>query len=332
MTAVESALETLALGAADAGRRQAPHRALPGRGGPVRAGRAGHRGPLDPRRRRPGRARTASGWPSTARARSSASGPTSRAGVRTSSNIAVTPCRVAMFDADLHRPLAPRGAVGGPSPRGPGARLNGCASTFCGTRGSTPAPGPEFVRYGGHTSCVALSHDGPGPARPTLLLDAGTGPPARARAPRRRAVPRHRAADPPALGPRAGACPSFAAATVDDARVTLLAARRGGTARRRGAAGADDVAAVLPDRADATPRRLDVRTVARRRLRGRAASSCTALDVPHKGGRTFGFRVSDGRTSIAYIPDHCPRRSAPAPKGWASTTRPPSNWPAASTC
>jgi phosphoribosyl 1,2-cyclic phosphodiesterase len=42
-----------------------------------------------------------------------------------------------------------------------------------GVRGSTPAPGPEFVRYGGHTSCVAVLPDGPGP--PALLLDAGTG-------------------------------------------------------------------------------------------------------------------------------------------------------------
>jgi ribonuclease BN (tRNA processing enzyme) len=31
-----------------------------------------------------------------------------------------------------------------------------------------------------------------------------------------------------------------------------------------------------------------------------------AFDVPHKGGRTFGLRVSDGVASIAYIPDHLP--------------------------
>ena len=30
----------------------------------------------------------------------------------------------------------------------------------------------------------------------------------------------------------------------------------------------------------------------------------TAFDVEHKGGRTFGFRVSDGSGSIAYVPDH----------------------------
>ena len=44
---------------------------------------------------------------------------------------------------------------------------------FLGVRGSVCSPGPDFVRYGGNTSCLALS---PGPdAVPTLLLDAGTG-------------------------------------------------------------------------------------------------------------------------------------------------------------
>ena len=44
---------------------------------------------------------------------------------------------------------------------------------LCGVRGSTPAPGADFLRYGGHTSCVAIAHDDA--ARPTLVLDAGTG-------------------------------------------------------------------------------------------------------------------------------------------------------------
>jgi len=44
---------------------------------------------------------------------------------------------------------------------------------FCGTRGSTPAFGAEFLRYGGHTSCVAVAHDTD--EVPTLILDAGTG-------------------------------------------------------------------------------------------------------------------------------------------------------------
>ena len=31
-----------------------------------------------------------------------------------------------------------------------------------------------------------------------------------------------------------------------------------------------------------------------------------AVDVAHKGGRTFGLRVSDGAGSLAYLPDHAP--------------------------
>ncbi|MEV1173125.1 MBL fold metallo-hydrolase [Nonomuraea sp. NPDC049784] len=42
-----------------------------------------------------------------------------------------------------------------------------------GVRGSTPAPGAGFVRYGGHTSCVAVLPDDSDV--PRLVLDAGTG-------------------------------------------------------------------------------------------------------------------------------------------------------------
>jgi phosphoribosyl 1,2-cyclic phosphodiesterase len=41
-----------------------------------------------------------------------------------------------------------------------------------------------------------------------------------------------------------------------------------------------------------------------------------ARDVPHKGGRTVGYRVSDGRSTIAYIPDHCPTEFGAGPEGW----------------
>jgi len=44
--------------------------------------------------------------------------------------------------------------------------------TLLGVRGSTPAPGADFVRYGGHTSCLVV---GVGDDRPTLVLEAGTG-------------------------------------------------------------------------------------------------------------------------------------------------------------
>jgi ribonuclease BN (tRNA processing enzyme) len=31
-----------------------------------------------------------------------------------------------------------------------------------------------------------------------------------------------------------------------------------------------------------------------------------AREIPHKGGRTMGLRVSDGRSSVAYLSDHAP--------------------------
>ena len=44
--------------------------------------------------------------------------------------------------------------------------------TFYGVRGSTPAPGADFVRVGGNTSCVGVET---GDGAPVLVLDAGTG-------------------------------------------------------------------------------------------------------------------------------------------------------------
>jgi phosphoribosyl 1,2-cyclic phosphodiesterase len=43
--------------------------------------------------------------------------------------------------------------------------------TFYGVRGSTAAPGPETVKYGGNTSCVHIELD----SGHDLILDAGTG-------------------------------------------------------------------------------------------------------------------------------------------------------------
>ena len=41
-----------------------------------------------------------------------------------------------------------------------------------------------------------------------------------------------------------------------------------------------------------------------------------ARRLPHPGGSTFGLRVSDGRSSMAYVPDHGPLALGPGPDGW----------------
>lgn len=40
-----------------------------------------------------------------------------------------------------------------------------------------------------------------------------------------------------------------------------------------------------------------------------------ALDIPHTGGRTFGFRVSDGSAAVAYLSDHNPIQNGPGDQG-----------------
>lgn len=41
----------------------------------------------------------------------------------------------------------------------------------------------------------------------------------------------------------------------------------------------------------------------------------TGMEIPHKGGRTMGLRISDGRTSVAYLSDHAPTDLGPGDDG-----------------
>jgi phosphoribosyl 1,2-cyclic phosphodiesterase len=184
--------------------------------------------------------------------------------------------------------------------------------TFCGVRGSTPAPGPDFVRYGGHTSCVAVAHDGA--AAPTLLLDAGTG--ARQVSALLDGQPftgtillTHLHWD------HTQGLPFFRAGDRDDARVTLLLPdQQDGT-------GAEEVLARAM-----SPPHFPIRPS---QLRGSwsfgaispgpfevGGFTVLACEIPHKGGRTLGYRISDGRSVAAYVTDHCPTALGPGPDGW----------------
>ena len=175
---------------------------------------------------------------------------------------------------------------------------------FCGVRGSTPAPGAEFVRVGGHTSCVALAHDD----RPwTLLLDAGTGI--------RRVTAEVGGAFRGTIllthlhWDHVQGLPFFAGGDRDDAHVRLFLPEQIGPDGR-----ARDAAEVLA--LAMSPPHFPIGPDGLRGdwgFAGIAAGShrvedfdVVAFDVPHKGGRTFGYRISDADASIAYIPDHLP--------------------------
>jgi phosphoribosyl 1,2-cyclic phosphodiesterase len=185
---------------------------------------------------------------------------------------------------------------------------------FCGTRGSTPAPGTDFIRYGGNTSCIAVMHDGQ--ADPALLLDAGTG---------LRRLPE-------LLGKRPfvgtllvthlhwdhiQGLPFFTSGDRSDAQVSLLVP----------ASDDDEDAETLLRRIMSPP----FFPITPAQLRGAwrfgfvpdgafkaEMFDVVAREVPHKGGRTFGFRVSDGRASLAYIPDHCPTAYGAGPRAFGA--------------
>jgi len=178
---------------------------------------------------------------------------------------------------------------------------------ICGTRGSTPAPGQDFVRYGGQTSCVAVAHDDDDPH---LVLDGGTG--------LRRLTT--------FLGGRTFSgtilvghlhwdhthgLPFFRAGDQPDARVRVMIPSQGDASEVM-------ARAVSPPH---FPVRLE-------ELRGEwtieslesgsfeaEGFQITALDIPHKLSRTFGFRVGDGTSSIAYLSDHWPTSVGPGADG-----------------
>jgi len=179
---------------------------------------------------------------------------------------------------------------------------------FCGVRGSTPAPGAAYVRYGGHTSCVALAHDG---AAPSLVLDGGTG---------LANLDRVLGAEPfdgtILLGhlhwDHTHGLPFFAAGGRPGHRVRILMPGQGADAERVLAR------AFSPPHFPVEPRALgagwtfDSVGEGEHEIEG---FSVLAREIPHKGGRTFGFRVGDGTGSIAYLSDHHPLALGPGPAG-----------------
>ena len=183
--------------------------------------------------------------------------------------------------------------------------------SFWGVRGSTAVSGAQYARYGGATSCITLGRDG---SLPTMVLDAGTGLMNLARS----------------LGaqPFAGTVllthlhwdhmqgiPFFFAADREDAAVQVAVP------------GPDDGQSAV----DLLGRIMNPPffPIAPQQLRGDWRFDLvesgahtygpwivTSLDIPHGGGRTFGFRISDGFTSVAYLPDHRPTALGPGDDGF----------------
>jgi phosphoribosyl 1,2-cyclic phosphodiesterase len=179
--------------------------------------------------------------------------------------------------------------------------------TFCGVRGSTPAPGVAYLRYGGSTSCVAVqARDQP----VRLILDAGTG---------------IGAVTGLLDGPFDGTIllghlhwdhthglPFFGAGGGDASRVQVLIPAQGHSAElvlER---------AFSPPHFPIVPAQLGPGWTfgdLEEGVTGLGDFEVLARDIPHKGGRTFGYRVTSGGRSVAYLSDHSPTSVGPGPDG-----------------
>jgi ribonuclease BN (tRNA processing enzyme) len=176
-----------------------------------------------------------------------------------------------------------------------------------GVRGSTPSPGREFIRYGGNTSCIALAR---GDELPRLVVDAGTGLQRLTKLFGRRPfrgtiLLSHLHWD------HTHGLPFTPAVDRPEAEISVLMPAQG-----------DPVA--LMERVLSPPHF----PITPDQMRGRWRWSnldpgqhtvegydVLALEIPHKGGRMFGYRISDGHTSLAYLSDHSPVAMGPGPAG-----------------
>ena len=62
--------------------------------------------------------------------------------------------------------------------------------------------------------------------------------------------------------------------------------------------------------------RVDVSRRSRRASGEIEGFTVLAREIPHKGGRTFGYRISDGHSTLTYMPDHCPTALGPGEDGF----------------
>jgi phosphoribosyl 1,2-cyclic phosphodiesterase len=170
---------------------------------------------------------------------------------------------------------------------------------FLGVRGSTPVSGPGFAQVGGHTSCIAVSAGADaGAGVPALVLDAGTG----------LQTIGSTLGDRPFDGwvllthlhwDHVQGLPFAPALDRDDSRVVLGQPAQGDPTRVLGRA-------MSPPHFPITPAELrgDWTHVALEAGKHQLGPfEVLAVDVVHKGGRAFGYRVSFAGTSFAYVPD-----------------------------
>lgn len=169
---------------------------------------------------------------------------------------------------------------------------------FYGVRGSTPVAGPDVLRYGGNTSCVVVGGDTTEP----IVLDLGTG------------LRRYGVAYGPTT-PFAGTAlvshlhwdhvqglPFFAPVLQPGARLQVFGPPPTEHHDLRAAFDTFMQPPFFPVTIEQLAGHITVDHCPHDRFRVSGAQ-VLAREVPHTG-RTYGFRITAGGVTVAYLPDH----------------------------
>ena len=169
---------------------------------------------------------------------------------------------------------------------------------LAGVRGSTPATGSSFIRYGGNTPCVAVTNES---GRMPLILDAGTGI--------------RRVNEILGSSPFHGTIlfthlhwdhiqglPFFAALDREDASARIIVPEHKEPLKVLRQVMSPPFFPIDPTEMRGLCSFLSIEA-GDHEIEG---INVMARRVPHKGGPTFGYRLSDDSASFAYISDHNP--------------------------
>jgi ribonuclease BN (tRNA processing enzyme) len=166
------------------------------------------------------------------------------------------------------------------------------------------------VRYGGNTSCIGIAHPGQGPS---LVLDAGTG------LQRLSALQNGE----PFKGSillshlhwdHTHGIPFFAAGDRQGAEITLMMPAQGDPANVLARVMSPPHFPIKPSELRGKWRFLGIQE-GPRAVEG---FDVIAREIPHKGGLTYGYRVSGDGATIAYLSDHSPIAFGPGPAGFGA--------------